>query len=510
MFSTRDLGIGKLNWAPALPPPKLVFGVGLMLTLIAFALVQQHERGRDHDLFNAEITEFMSGMRQSMSSSEVLMQSGAGVIAAHPNLGAEEWRLFVDTDDLKSRFPGFQGIGYLRDRRGGAQDAASTSSSDLDLALVEPHGTFVASQLAGGRAGDAARARAHQINGPARSRKVMLPSPGHGDRVGVLVYLPVFRRETMADARAKSSVTGYVVMPFAVSTLVQGLMQQRFDKVKHHLRVEIFDGQPEPANLLFDSASELGYAPPTTPRVVATLAVDRFGTDWSYRFSSLPAYDRATRSYVPAFVLAGGLVVTGLVSWLCAQLHARDRRAAEADRASETLRAELMHRVHNTLAVVQSIANRSLVSGESADDGREQFSSRLSALARAHALLTENGWSGTPIGELVRSELAPLMHRAHAHGPDITLGPQVAQALALIVHELATDAVKRGVELIEVQWDSATGPEPSVAVTWKEIGAANARKHGLAEKILAHGLMVVSDEQHAEGRSRLHFSVPLR
>jgi two-component sensor histidine kinase len=512
MFSSRDFSRAAASWRADLPPPVSVLLAGLALTLLAFVLALSQERQRDHVLFDAEVTKFMAGVRQSLSSSEVLMHSGAGLMSAHDDMATEGWRLFVDGDDFRTRFPGFQGMAYLRVRGGQYHGRHSRNEPPkLELALVEPHGAYSLSELTGGSAGETAMAKARDLNGAVRSRRVMLPVPGRGKQkqAGVVIYLPVFRRQEGTEGQKTAEVAGYVAMPFALPVLMTGLMQQRFQEVKEHLRVEIFDGRvTDDANLLFDSAAEAGYAPPARPRVSAQLLVDRFGTEWSYRFSSLPAYDRALGSYFAETVLAGGLVVSGLVTWLCSQLNARSRLAQEADRNSAFLQAELMHRVRNTLAVVQSIANRSL-DGVTADEGREQFANRLSALARVHALLTENAGYGTPIGELMRSELAPMMHRAHALGPDIPLGPQVAQCLALVVHELASDAVRRGVHRINVDWRAAEDPEPTAVVTWREIGATDPQEGGLAQQILEHGLAVVRRDQQSGDQVEVVFAVPL-
>lgn len=504
MFSAREFSIGRAGSTP--PHPAVVLVAGLLLTFAAFMLVQVHEREDDRALFDSEVAQFMGALRQSFGASEVLLQSGAGMLTAHADLGANEWQMFVDGDDLKARFPGFQGIAFLKVRADQAWNTGSEPEA-LELAMIEPNGAYTLSQLAGGAPGRAAMARARDLDAPIRTKKVMLTRSGGGEGAGVLIYLPV---ANSSSGRGDASLVGYVAMPFVVSNLIKGLMQGRFEEVKQHLRIEIFDGRVLDASaLLYDSAQSEGYAPPDDPRVTAQFVVDRFGTEWTYRFSSLPLYERTLGSYIPVAVLAGGLFVTALVSWLCMQLSAGNRLAAEANRDSAALKAELRHRVHNTLAVVQSLANRSLDDGSSADEGREQFSSRLSALARAHALLTENAWSGTSIGELVRSELAPLMNRAHAHGPIITLGPQVAQSLALVIHELASDAVRRGVQTIYVEWEAASEPEPAAIVTWNEKGAAQSPQSGLADQIVAHGFVMKALDQRAGDSRRLSFAVPL-
>lgn len=506
MFPAREFSVARFGKGSTASPATVVLFIGLLLTFVAFLLAQAHERRHDRTLFDAEVAQFMAALRQAFSASEVLLQSGAGTLAAHADMGANEWQSFVDGDDLKARFPGFQGIAFLRVRSDQAWSTGSEPDA-LELAMVEPQGAYALDDLAGGGVGKAAMARARELNSPVRSGKVLLSRSGRREAAGVLIYLPV--NPPAANGTA-ARPAGYVVMPFVVSDLIKGLMQRRFEEVRQHLRIEIFDGRTlDSATLLYDSAADEGYSPPEHPQFATQIVIDRFATEWTYKLSSLPFYEGMLGSYLPATVLAGGLFLTALVSWLCGQLSARNRLAAEADRNSAVLKAELMHRVHNTLAVVQSLANRSLDDETTTDHGREQFSSRLSALARAHALLTENAWSGTSIGELVRSELAPMMNRAQADGPNITLGPQVAQSLALIIHELASDAVRRDVQAIEVTWQASSGPEPAATLLWSERGANRLRARGLADQIVSHGFTVTTQDQDVGDARRLSFTVPL-
>ena len=151
---------------------------------------------------------------------------------------------------------------------------------------------------------------------------------------------------------------------------------------------------------------------------------------------------------------------------------------------------------------------RTLPAESDSGGSHEQFANRLEALARAHTLFVENAWLGTAIGELVRSELAPLASRATATGPEIALSPQVSQSLALVVHELAVDAVRRGVTSLNITWH-ADDTEPAVTVTWAEEGATNAGTSRLAAEITSHGF-ASHPVTTTSGSSTQHvFRVPL-
>jgi PAS domain S-box-containing protein len=149
-----------------------------------------------------------------------------------------------------------------------------------------------------------------------------------------------------------------------------------------------------------------------------------------------------------------------------------DRKLAQE--RQRLLLAELSHRVKNTLAVVQGIAVRSLAGDRTLDEARDAFTKRLRALARAHDLLTASEWRGASLLAVVEGELKPYSGRVTLDGPDLALSSKAAQTLALVLHELATNAAKHGAlsapeGRVEVKW--ATNPAanaPTLRLSWRE------------------------------------------
>lgn len=136
-----------------------------------------------------------------------------------------------------------------------------------------------------------------------------------------------------------------------------------------------------------------------------------------------------------------------------------ERRAAE--RRQRMLINELNHRVKNTLATVQSIAAQTLRAAPSVENVREDFESRLVALAAAHDLLTAQGWHGAALADVAATAMRPfeVTHRPQIRrcGPPVELTAEHALALNLALHELATNAAKYGAlstagGLVEVSW----------------------------------------------------------
>jgi two-component sensor histidine kinase len=142
---------------------------------------------------------------------------------------------------------------------------------------------------------------------------------------------------------------------------------------------------------------------------------------------------------------------------------------------------ELDHRAKNALAVVQSMLRLT-----PADEPRAfaaAVEARVAALARAHSLLAEEGWAGADLRAVAQRELAPYAAapgRSAAislEGPAVPLVPAAVQPVAMVLHELATNAVKHGAlsrpgGRVELRWGAGrrSGEDGMLRLTWTEAG----------------------------------------
>ncbi len=155
-----------------------------------------------------------------------------------------------------------------------------------------------------------------------------------------------------------------------------------------------------------------------------------------------------------------------------------ERRRADALR--NLLMAELNHRVKNTLAIVQAIASQTARSAAGKAEFVASFTGRIESLAAAHNVLTDASWSGASLRELLASEIAVTAgenDRISLEGEDVFLSSQVALQLTLIIHELATNALRHGSlsrpqGRVSIDWrvsDDANG-DRKLHLTWRETG----------------------------------------
>ncbi|MDF2689272.1 MAG: sensor histidine kinase [Microvirga sp.] len=176
----------------------------------------------------------------------------------------------------------------------------------------------------------------------------------------------------------------------------------------------------------------------------------------------------------------------------------KEKRAAEHQRL---LIDELNHRVKNTLATVQSISAQTLRTADTKEDAREALEKRLLALSRAHDVLTRESWEGADLVEVIEKAIEPYQvsgeRRFHIKGPHVRVTPRMSLALAMAMHELATNAVKYGAlsnktGTIEVSWKVQNGAAPPrLALSWTEVGGPPVvapRRRGFGSRLIERTL----------------------
>jgi PAS domain S-box-containing protein len=136
---------------------------------------------------------------------------------------------------------------------------------------------------------------------------------------------------------------------------------------------------------------------------------------------------------------------------------------------------ELAHRGGNLLAVIQSIVSRSLAGTKPLAEERNTLMRRLQALARSQSALMNKGFQGAFVAEIIRLEFEGFSDRVVAAGPDVMLNSRASQTFALLLHELATNAIKYGALSlsdkghVDIHWSTeGTAEEPRFKFRWQE------------------------------------------
>jgi PAS domain S-box-containing protein len=219
--------------------------------------------------------------------------------------------------------------------------------------------------------------------------------------------------------------------------------------------------------------------------------------EWSHEYR----FRRANGQY--ADVLDRGYMVrspTGApLRMIGAMLDITERKRAEQQ--LRLLHRELGHRLKNVLAMVQAIASQTLRNAPSMPEAREILAARLITMAKAQDALIEGAADEADIAAVLHAALEahddPQADRFRLRGPKVRLNPGAALSLALLVHELATNAVKYGAlsvpeGYVDLVW-TLTDEDAAhcLALRWSEHGGppvvAPSRK-GFGTRLITRGL----------------------
>ncbi|MBV1795906.1 PAS domain-containing sensor histidine kinase [Siccirubricoccus sp. G192] len=182
---------------------------------------------------------------------------------------------------------------------------------------------------------------------------------------------------------------------------------------------------------------------------------------------------------------------------------------------------ELNHRVKNTLATVQAMAAQTLRPAEAPERAVPSFTARLRTLARAHDVLTREGWHGAWLADVVAEATAAHQEaggeRFRITGPPVRIGPRMVLSLAMALHELATNATKYGALSAEGGWvgiawhveggardAGSRAGEPMLRLRWREHGGPPVVppvRRGFGSRLLGRALAA-----ELAGKVRLDFA----
>lgn len=202
------------------------------------------------------------------------------------------------------------------------------------------------------------------------------------------------------------------------------------------------------------------------------------------------------------------------------------RDITDRKRAEETQRLlidELNHRIKNTLATVQAIATQTLRRAANPAQFVDSFNGRIRALARAHGLLTGSSFQGAEIADIVREQLllgSENEQRISWNGLQVTLEAQPALHLALVLHELGTNARKHGALTtphgrVFVQWHVQAHNGRNLQFSWREAGGPNVTPplaQGFGSVLIENSLRAYGGEvivTYAESGLECEINLPL-
>jgi two-component sensor histidine kinase len=181
---------------------------------------------------------------------------------------------------------------------------------------------------------------------------------------------------------------------------------------------------------------------------------------------------------------------SAVIVWAAQSYRCLLQRLRETEATRELLNRELAHRIKNILANVQGIVGQTLCDQKIL---RNAINARIVALGATHDLLVKSNWHSASLREIVIREFAPYgLSRFQLHGSDVVCPSELAVFLALVFHELTTNAVKYGAlsspdGRIDIAWTDVSG---QLMLEWVESGGPEPRaptREGFGTTLLRSG-----------------------
>lgn len=518
--------------------PFLLFLLTSIVTIASVVAIESSERERRQLELDRNVTEIASGLQRRTAENVALLRAAAALFAASKDVSPQDFDEFAAGLHANGDLHGSLGIGWVprltaaqvpqleaQMREGGNPNFMVYPRPDATQVIVTPI-VYLAPLHAANRSAlgydmysepirRQAMENALRSGQPVASGKVHLVQDNdNANAAGFLIFMPVIRQ-----VNGRPVPVGFVYSPFRAEEFLDSAAELFRSR---EVEIAIYDRVMAPEHILAWRQN------PGENSMSMQRRIQIGDREWILRVSHKKG---ATLSLLSRLTLLFGAIIAllaMLIGRLITKRATEDRLVLEwLSRQSairNSLTRELNHRVKNTLANVLSIVSLTKRRSNSLDDFAESLTARVRALSATHDLLSQSNWSHAPIGEIIRSELAPYMQGEEAHvtisGPDVSLAPNDALSLGLAIHELATNAAKYGAlstldgriyvewgqispELAEVTWREEGGP-PVVAPTKRGFG------RDLIEKIVAGELKSDVDLRFEPGGVECRLRVPVR
>jgi len=493
--------------------PALVFAVaaiiGLLLPVAAYRAGSQTNHLRFERLADEAVERIVMRINQHIS---LLTATRSLFEARRGNVSREEFAAFVSHLNIKEEFDGVQGIGYAAVLEPGSEalvreslardygvDRApfpqSTEDMRTAIMMLEPPDERNLADLGFDMYSQVTRRAAMRAAQMTHERQAsgmveLLQEIDDDKRRGFLVYLPYFAHNSRPGQEGGAAtpgapgeqLRGFIFASFRAGDLINAALSHGQTLPVH---LKIHDGKPEDGRLLFESDGVSGATAARADGVQRSVVIA--GHEWSVTATPTEGFQKGPEEGVAlllgvcALLMAGALAVS-IRSQLRALEASREvlRVTESAAAQKDFLLQEMKHRIKNSIARVLAIARQTAAHSSDLEEFTHSFTNRLQAMATSQDLLTHAHHGKANLSDLLHGELRQVFGETftglNCTGPDQELGMRTTQALALVFHELATNALKYA-NLdegggIDVRWRSGADGR-SLVIDWRERGSAD-------------------------------------
>lgn len=228
-------------------------------------------------------------------------------------------------------------------------------------------------------------------------------------------------------------------------------------------------------------------------------------------------------AFAPAELRVAEALRTALLEVILRLSDSADAERQRAHEKQELLIAELNHRVRNILSLIRGLLSQTRDSAGSVEDFIGTLESRIHALARAHDQITADRWSPARLYDLIEVEagayLGERSERVRLSGPNVLLTPGCFTVMALVIHEMLTNAAKYGAlsdhGSVTIEW--RVDEDGSLLMDWTESGgpavvAPTRRGFGstVIERSIPYDLGGHAEINYRLAGIQAHFCIPSR
>ena len=338
------------------PAPWIAFGVTLLMTFVASALIAFAVDGRDSARFENAARSTVSEVRERLETYVAVLRGADGFFAASGTVDHDEFREYAAHVDVQRHYPGIQGIGFARrvqqrEIRDLVEDVRARGLPLFDvhpreplrdefypIVYLEPQDRRNRAALGFDMFADSVRReameRARDNGSAAMSGSVRLvqeldePDP----QPGFLIYHPVYGDGTVPTTveERRRLLAGFICAPFRARDLFDAIVP---NGRRSQLAFRVRDGpNPNTAAVLYDS-ERVTSGREQQPSYQTTDTLTIAGRTWAIEFETLPAFDQGSvQPLVPLVAVVGVLVSFVLFRIMRSQVLAR----AKAERIEST------------------------------------------------------------------------------------------------------------------------------------------------------------------------------
>ena len=319
-----------------------VFVGSLLAILVAWQSSLWIENA-EKDRFKIAVDQILFLTQKQLQSNVQMVCSSAAFFRASNHVSKEDWKIYIDAHNLEKRFPGVEVVGYASaipaQKRDAYQEEMRIKGFEnfhifpplptdplFPILYIEPFNAINAKAIGFNIASDPIRKATMEKSlerglGTLSPKVEFMLDTKSEDRVGFIVYAPVFKKDAIIDSNAqkRENLIGYVFAAIRAKTLFEELLDKRYINIHY----EIYDGIVMDAkSKLYDSKPELTYA-----RYESIRTINLYGREWTFNFKANEVLYIHLSQYIPYVeALFGILFSVVLGRWF----HALHRTRAEA------------------------------------------------------------------------------------------------------------------------------------------------------------------------------------